>query len=1818
MEVRNIDYPSDNIVAVSPITKRIEALEFTDPHIPGEIVVDQAGKLLKKWFQFEGKIGSLIDEFNNWINSKLSQQISSRTLMLDEGEVTFENQILFKPRIATGTNTWAPLTPQMARESGYSYLSELYVDLVLNKGNENEERLEKVFIGKIPIMLGSVLDYLSEKSERERVEMGESIYDPLGYFIIKGTEKVILIQEQLRSNKFFVFNSTSKGDVVCKVTNNTLMGATNIVMKKGKRSGALKIHLGFLGRTKPNNKMGNTVSVFQIYRMLGMSDPTEILKHLSQFTKPQYVNRMFVALQPTFVKLSKIGDDIEYISKKKGLGTISYDIRKSDIMNSLINELFPQVPSDDIDTKLNMLSIMTVRLLEYLIGVRDLDDRDNWGNKQLVSAGKSLERLFSSVWKEVINRAQDEIVKKKLHGLQSVRRVINTGFFTDNFVNSFTANNWGVQTSYLPKENITDILKRDSVLSVYSHLTKINTPTSRKAKSPKIRLVQMSQLGYVSAAETPEGQQCLTGDTEIMMADGTYKLMKDIVETDIVASFNPRTEKIEFSGIYNLFHFNTADKPDKRIYKLTDEYNNTVRGTGDHPFYTQRGWVKMDELDPRNDILYYISELTIHFTRIISIEKVDDEEVYDFTTISDNHSFIANGFVTHNCGLVKNSAMTNYISVERPESIVLEHVTPYINKIKTEQTPNPFMLNGVFRGWVDGVGLRDYCVGLRRKLILFKDTLIVLDREGYFNIYTDGSRPTRPLLVVDVDGVLVIEKKNLWDADMETLLREGCVEYIDAWEQESIMLAQQMDEVSQRKRELARAVRESQSLAEKLSSLEKELEEFTGTPVELRRLRETIIDTKTMKSQAEVTVKELTELPRYTHSELDPTAIESIAVSIIPLPETNPGPRLTYQAGMGKQALGIYHSNHIERFETTAKVLAYPSRPLFETQMNEVLGLNELPAGEMVILAITTYGGYSQEDAIIMSQGAIDRGLFRYTVYKTYKSVQKRTRFAVEEFGRPEIRKGEPEERYHAIDENGLPRLGSFVREGDCVIGKIRKFITTGKVENASSYVEIKQEGVIDRVLVSTNPEGNRVVKVKIRQVRKPILGDKFACFSPDHEILTENGWINITELTLSHKVCTLNSKTGKIFYDHPTKLHQYDCNDNLISFRNGKVDLLVTKNHNMFCKNKFGVKYELVQAQECIGKKKYFSNMIGEFLVSDDDLAYVPYNGKVYCCTVPSGIIYVRRNGKPVWTGNSRYAQKGTIGMILPDEDMPFTADGVRPDIIINPHCFPKDTPVSTHKGYSKRIGDFSEEGGEKVWCFDENNDTLTVSKSMGMESKGKREIIRVFLQDGRVMKCTPDHRLLTVENGKYEWVQAQHCSGKKIVCGLEMPLDKPELDQGSTWKLETAEYDFTLDTNENREKTLAFARILGYVLTDKRASNKYDILSIQEDLDINASVYEDIELNNNGFPIFILEDNCPKSIIREFLGSLFGQCSDIPKLEENKLSFVWKTDCTQELSILLEKLGLDVKIYKTYNKIYINFKNSQDFALNIGFRYNLILSYKLSAALTYWRHKENGGQLNLNEWFNYIKYNKNNNTFTLDIIKLESEGIEEVYDIGVYDHHNFLAHGTVVHNCIPSRMTIGKLIEIVTSKVAAFDGERVNATGFRRFDVKEFMRNLVQYGYASSGKERMYSGLTGKPLQALIFTGPCYYQALRHHVSDKIQMRARGGVKALTRQPVGGRKRGGGQRVGEMERDAIISHGASAFLNERLCLVSDAYETVYCSNCGTIAIANHIDNKYVCRKCEDDAEFGTCTIPYSFKLLTQLLAGAHYKVTLNLKKNL
>ena len=153
---------------------------------------------------------------------------------------------------------------------------------------------------------------------------------------------------------------------------------------------------------------------------------------------------------------------------------------------------------------------------------------------------------------------------------------------------------------------------------------------------------------------------------------------------------------------------------------------------------------------------------------------------------------------------------------------------------------------------------------------------------------------------------------------------------------------------------------------------------------------------------------------------------------------------------------------------------------------------------------------------------------------------------------------------------------------------------------------------------------------------------------------------------------------------------------------------------------------------------------------------------------------------------------------------------------------------------------------------------------------------------------------------------------------------------------------------------------------------------------------------------------------------------------------------------------------------------------------------------------------------------------------------------------------------HAIPSRMTIAHLIECLLSKVGSLRGCEGDATPFTDVTVTSVSDLLFESGYHSRGFEVMYNGYTGKKLRAQIFLGPTYYQRLRHMVDDKIHARARGPVQILTRQPVEGRARDGGLRFGEMERDCMISHGASAFLKERLFEVSDAYRVHICDICG------------------------------------------------------
>jgi len=192
---------------------------------------------------------------------------------------------------------------------------------------------------------------------------------------------------------------------------------------------------------------------------------------------------------------------------------------------------------------------------------------------------------------------------------------------------------------------------------------------------------------------------------------------------------------------------------------------------------------------------------------------------------------------------------------------------------------------------------------------------------------------------------------------------------------------------------------------------------------------------------------------------------------------------------------------------------------------------------------------------------------------------------------------------------------------------------------------------------------------------------------------------------------------------------------------------------------------------------------------------------------------------------------------------------------------------------------------------------------------------------------------------------------------------------------------------------------------------------------------------------------------------------------------------------------------------------------------------------------------------------------------------------------------------HAIPSRMTIGHLVECLLSKVSALTGDEGDATPFTSVTVDEISKLLSNFGYQKRGFETMYNGHTGRRLEAHIFLGPTYYQRLKHMVDDKIHARARGPVSMLVRQPMEGRARDGGLRFGEMERDCMISHGVAGVLKEKLMDASDAFRVHVCDICGLIAIANLNKGHFECRGCRNKTKISQVFMPYACKLLFQEL---------------
>jgi DNA-directed RNA polymerase II subunit RPB2 len=638
-------------------------------------------------------------------------------------------------------------------------------------------------------------------------------------------------------------------------------------------------------------------------------------------------------------------------------------------------------------------------------------------------------------------------------------------------------------------------------------------------------------------------------------------------------------------------------------------------------------------------------------------------------------------------GIVKNMSYMTHITIHSNSNSLYEYVEPYIvslDNLKPNQLYDKVkvFINGAWIGISeDPYNLYNILKDMKYKGIINIYTSIIFDYKlQEIRLCNDSGRVTRPVLRINDNNILLTNKiieelknQNMCWNDLLTNCKnnESVIEYIDAEEQNFSLIATKPRDIIENKENY---------------------------------------------------------IYKYTHCEIHPSTIFGIVASCIPFPDHNQSPRNTYQSAQQKQAMGVYATNYNERMDKTSYVMTYPTRPLVDTRIMNMIKINEIPSGCNINVAIMTHTGYNQEDSVLINKGSIDRGLFQITIYHTEKDEDKQKINGDEEIRckpDPSKTKGMKFGNYNKVNSKGIVPENTLVENRDIIIAKVTPIKENRndhtkviKYEDGSKQYRTVEETYIDKNYIDRNGDGYSFAKVRLRSLRKPVIGDKFS----------------------------------------------------------------------------------------------------------------------------------------------SRHGQKGTVGNIIPEEDMPFTRNGVRPDIIINPHA-------------------------------------------------------------------------------------------------------------------------------------------------------------------------------------------------------------------------------------------------------------------------------------------------------------------------------------------------------IPSRMTIGQLKETLLGKVLVELGLFGDGTSFGNIDINTLSEKLLELGYEAHGNELLYNGLNGEQIECNVFMGPVFYQRLKHMVNDKQHSRAIGPMVNLTRQPAEGRSRDGGLRFGEMEKDAMVSHGASRFTRGRMYDASDKYSVFVCKKCGLIASYNDKLHIHCCRTCDNRVDFSYVEIPYACKLLFQEL---------------
>ena len=344
----------------------------------------------------------------------------------------------------------------------------------------------------------------------------------------------------------------------------------------------------------------------------------------------------------------------------------------------------------------------------------------------------------------------------------------------------------------------------------------------------------------------------------------------------------------------------------------------------------------------------------------------------------------------------------------------------------------------------------------------------------------------------------------------------------------------------------------------------------------------------------------LANFPEYikdetSHLEIHPSTIVGLLTSMIPYANHNQSPRNQLGDSQSKQAIAVYASNFPNRYDNQAHVLCYGQAPLVRTLYYDYLADGQMGYGHNIILAMGSFTGYNQDDGIVMNADSFARGMFRSTCYRTYEAFEEddsltNTKTRVGNPARiPAWTSLKPGIDYSKLDERGIIRVGELVDETTVLVGMYLQS-QNGDMRDASKTAQVWTRGRVEKVSITVNNQDLVMVKVRVVQERIPELGDKF-CLTPDHEVLTKDGWVAIDKVSTSMKVAQLNRDTETLEYVNPIETFEFDHTGDMYEVKTQGISLCTTLNHRMWVQSRNSTTFECIEAEKMMGKRMRFSS---------------------------------------------------------------------------------------------------------------------------------------------------------------------------------------------------------------------------------------------------------------------------------------------------------------------------------------------------------------------------------------------------------------------------------------------------------------------------------------------------------------------------------------------------------------------------------------------------------------------------------------------------